>query len=143
LTHIALKVSDLGRALEFYGNVFGFVETHRGETFVQAQIPGTRDIIVFETAGNPKTIGKSGGIAHFGFRLVSDRDLKTAVDTIDRAGGKILKSGEFVRGEPYVFFRDPDGYEVEVWYEVPTKLDPNEPPSRRTRDSECELKVWP
>jgi hypothetical protein len=24
-----------------------------------------------------------------------------------------------VPGEPYVFFEDPDGYEVEVWYELP------------------------
>ncbi len=143
LTHIALKVSDVGRSLEFYGNVFGFVETHRGETFVQAQIPGTRDIIVLESRGNPKSPGKSGGNAHFGFRLTSAGDIKAAIDTIARAGGKIMKSGEFALGEPYVFFRDPDGHGVEVWYELPTKLDPSEPGSGKTKDSECELKVWP
>ena len=27
-------------------------------------------------------------------------------------------------GEPYVFFTDPDGYEVEIWYELPTPVDP-------------------
>lgn len=34
------------------------------------------------------------------------------------------KTGEFVPGEPYVFASDPDGYEVELWYELPTPVDP-------------------
>ena len=37
------------------------------------------------------------------------------------AGGKLKHRGEFCPGEPYVFFADPDGYEVEVWYEIPTE----------------------
>jgi hypothetical protein len=35
-----------------------------------------------------------------------------------------LSQGEFCPGEPYVFFEDLDGYEVEIWYELPTPLDP-------------------
>ena len=31
-----------------------------------------------------------------------------------------IPRSEFVAGEPYVFFTDPDGYEVEIWYEIPT-----------------------
>jgi hypothetical protein len=43
---------------------------------------------------------------------------------VRKAGGEILSHGEFVPGEPYVFFKDPDGYEVEIWYELPTPVDP-------------------
>jgi catechol 2,3-dioxygenase-like lactoylglutathione lyase family enzyme len=57
LTHIALAVQDAQRSSHFYQQVFGMVETYRGE---------------------------------------------------------------FCPGEPYVFFSDPDGYEVEIWYE-PTR----------------------
>jgi hypothetical protein len=32
-----------------------------------------------------------------------------------------------------VFFTDPDGYEVEIWYELPTPVDP--PRSRRATTS--------
>ena len=32
----------------------------------------------------------------------------------------VSPQGEFCHGKPYLFFRDPDGYEVEVWYEPPT-----------------------
>ena len=41
-----------------------------------------------------------------------------------KAGGTIKERGEFVPGEPYVFFVDPDGYDVEIWYEIPTPVDP-------------------
>ena len=75
------------------------------------------DIIVFEQKDNPD-IGKSGGIVHFGFRLKEARNMPEIVKRIHSAGGKIIEQGEFVTGSPYVFFNDPDGYEVEVWYEL-------------------------
>ena len=40
------------------------------------------------------------------------------------AGGSVESEGEFVPGEPYLFARDPDGYTVESWFELPTPLDP-------------------
>ncbi len=122
LTHIALAVQDVERAFAFYKKVFGVVKVYHQGGFLQAQTPGSRDVIVFEE--NRKTPGTSGGIAHFGFRLTDPKDIKKAAAAIKRAGGTIRDQGEFVPGEPYIFFTDPDGYEVEVWYEVPTKVDP-------------------
>ena len=34
------------------------------------------------------------------------------------------ETGEFVPGEPYLFATDDDGYEFEIWYELPTPMDP-------------------
>jgi catechol 2,3-dioxygenase-like lactoylglutathione lyase family enzyme len=82
------------------------------------QTPGGSDFIDFEEdAGRP---GEMGGIAHFGFRLKDAGDIDRAASLVERAGGKILERGEFLPGEPYLFFSDPDGYVVEVWYE-PTR----------------------
>lgn len=39
-------------------------------------------------------------------------------EKIIKAGGTIKEKGEFVPGSPYIFFYDPDGYEVEIWYEL-------------------------
>ena len=47
-----------------------------------------------------------------------------------KAGGAIVERGAFVPGEPYLFARDPDGYIVEIWYEIPTTIDP---PARRVK----------
>jgi predicted enzyme related to lactoylglutathione lyase len=52
------------------------------------------------------------------------KDIEIAARAVKRAGGKILSKGEFCPGEPYIFFADPDGYEVEIWYELPTSVDP-------------------
>jgi len=122
LTHVALAVRDTRVSLRFYGAVLGVVPVYESEDFIQAQTPGSRDVLVFER--RPRQAGRTGGIAHFGFRLTRPSDIDRALAAIGAAGGAIRDHGEFVAGEPYVFFRDPDGYEVEIWYELPTKLDP-------------------
>ena len=119
LTHLVLTVSDVERAFQFYHDVFGMLAVYRGPKFIQAQTPGARDILVLEEG--TEDVGKSGGIKHFGFRLQDARDIDRAATAIEKAGGTIKHRGEFVPGEPYVFFSDPDGYEVEVWYELATE----------------------
>ena len=117
LTHIALAVKDTQRSLKFYQGVFGVKVMYEKPGWIQVKTPGSHDILVFEE-GKKSGIGKSGGIAHFGFRLRRAAYIREMVKRIHRAGGKITSQGEFVPGEPYVFFRDPDGYEIEVWYEL-------------------------
>jgi catechol 2,3-dioxygenase-like lactoylglutathione lyase family enzyme len=125
LTHVALAVQDAERAFAFYRDVFGMVAVYRGDGFIQAQTPGSRDVLVLEENGS-RPAG-SGGIAHFGFRLMDPADIDQAVREVERAGGKILERGEFCQGEPYLFCRDLDDYEIEIWHELPTAADPVEP----------------
>lgn len=122
LTHIALTVADLDRSAGFYKQLLGSVEVYRDAAFVQLQTPGSWDVIVLERGR--KGAGKSGGIAHFGFRLIDPADIDRAADAVSRAGGVVTDQGEFVPGEPYLFATDPDGYEIELWYELPTPVDP-------------------
>jgi catechol 2,3-dioxygenase-like lactoylglutathione lyase family enzyme len=122
LTHIALAVEDAKRSLRFYQKVFGVVAVYTGDGFIQAQTPGSYDVLVFDE--NKKRAGKRAGIAHFGFRLTKPADIDIAVSAVKKAGGKILSRGDFCPDEPYLFFEDPDGYEVEIWYELPTAVDP-------------------
>jgi len=122
LTHVALAVRDPQRSLRFYQQVVGAIAVYREDDSIQAQTPGSRDVLVFEKS--PKRAGKTGGVVHFGFRLVAPIDLPSAIATVERAGGKVLSHGEFCPGAPYLFFSDPDGYEVEIWYELPTPVDP-------------------
>ena len=122
LTHVAVAVRDVKRAAKFYRDVLGAVEVYKNDGFVQMQTPGTRDVLVFEK--KPKQAGKIGGVAHFGFRLQDPKDIDAAAKAVKKAGGTIKKQGEFVPGEPYLFATDPDGYEIEIWYELPTPVDP-------------------
>lgn len=117
LTHIAISVQDIYRSSAFYENVFGAKKMYVSDNFIQLQTPDNHDIIVLETGSGG--IRSTGGIKHFGFRLINPTEVESVIVEIEKAGGKIKQSGEFCPGEPFVFFYDPDGYEIEVWYEQP------------------------
>src|SRR6266511_1388149 len=116
LTHIGLAVRDMERSLRFYERLLGVAVLYRDEHSIQVQTPGSHDVIVFEQ--DRRKAGVAGGISHIGFRLRDARDIEAAVGDVRAAGGTILRRGEFVPGEPYVFVSDPDGYEVELWFEL-------------------------
>jgi catechol 2,3-dioxygenase-like lactoylglutathione lyase family enzyme len=119
---VALAVRDPQRSLQFYRAVLGVIPVYEQDDFVQVQTPGSWDVLVFER--KPRDAGKPGGIAHFGFRLRRPADIERAKEAVRAAGGTIRDHGEFVPGEPYLFLTDPDGYEVEIWFERPTPVDP-------------------
>jgi catechol 2,3-dioxygenase-like lactoylglutathione lyase family enzyme len=70
--------------------------------------------------------GRSGGVSHFGFRLTDPADIEAAARAVENGGGRVIEQGEFVPGEPYLFAHDPDGYTLEIWYELPTPIDPED-----------------
>ena len=116
LTHIAVQVTDPERTRKFYQAVFDMECMYDEGDMIQLTTPGCHDILVFEKAD--KRVITESGIAHFGFRLRDPGAMENMLLKVRHAGGEILEKGEFVPGSPYVFFKDPDGYIVEVWYEV-------------------------
>jgi catechol 2,3-dioxygenase-like lactoylglutathione lyase family enzyme len=115
LTHINLAVRDTERSLRFYEQVFGLREYGRGDCLVHIQAAGRHDILTFTE--DATTAGLAGGIAHFGFRLVNPEDIDRALAEVKRAGGRLLRRGEFAKGLPFAYVADPDGYEIEIWFE--------------------------
>ncbi len=116
LTHLAISVKDIERTRLFYTSVFDMEVMYREKDMIQLTTPGCNDILVFQQNLNDST-GNAGGIAHFGFRLKDPEGIKLMKQKVVQAGGIIRDEGEFVAGSPYIFFLDPDGYEVEIWYE--------------------------
>ena len=117
LTHIAVAVKDIEKTLKFYRHIFDMDVMYHKEKMIQLTTPGNHDILVFEENENSE-IGKSGGIAHFGFRLKSPAEIEEIHKRVQEAKAEIIDEGEFVPGSPYVYFKDPDGYIIEVWYEL-------------------------
>jgi predicted enzyme related to lactoylglutathione lyase len=117
LTHLAVTVRDIEATLKFYTHVFDMEVMYHQEKMVQLTTPGNHDILVFEEK-EEALIGQSGGIAHYGFRLKQAADIEVMYQKVVEAGGEIIDKGEFVPGSPYLFFKDPDGYILEVWYEL-------------------------
>src|SRR5256884_2258934 len=96
LSHLNLAVRDLDRTLLFYEQVFGLREYGRGDGLVHTQASGRHDILSF--AEDPATAGLSGGIAHFGFRLVDPHDIDRAIAEVERPGRRLLPRGELAPG---------------------------------------------
>lgn len=126
LTHLSLSVADPERSLRLYTQVFGVKESARDAKSILAHGPWPHDVLAFEL--NPNRAGAKGGIGHFGFRLKDPADIDAAVQEVERAGGKLLKRGEFAPGCPFAWaspsarrselhVTDPDGYQIEIWYE--------------------------
>jgi catechol 2,3-dioxygenase-like lactoylglutathione lyase family enzyme len=115
LSHIALAVRDPERSARFYAAAFGAEEYYRDENEIQVKGPGPFDVLAFER--DPKRAGKRGGVAHFGFRLLKPEDIDAAVEAALAAGGTLLRRGEFAPGFPFAYVADPDGYEIEIWFE--------------------------
>jgi catechol 2,3-dioxygenase-like lactoylglutathione lyase family enzyme len=115
LTHLNLAVRDAERSLAFYHAVFGMEAYWREGSTIHARTPGRADVVTFDAAAPHP--GDAGGVVHFGFRLLRPEDVDTAVAEVERAGGTLLRRGEFAPGFPYAYVSDPDGYEVEIWYE--------------------------
>ena len=114
LTHLALKVADIPRSIAFYSNLLDARILYQKADSAEIGIPGAHDVITLQLeAGRPPApLG-----THFGFRLVEPVPTEVLAEAVASAGGTVAETGEFGPGQPYIFALDPDGYEVEIWFE--------------------------
>lgn len=113
LHHVSLRVRDAQASAAFYRAHFGFAAAlelrqadHRPILHLEAPGTGVR-IELIEAAGD----AASADTVHLGF---SCRDLDALVAAM-RASGVCVASGPLrVGAERIVFFRDPDGYLIEL-----------------------------
>jgi catechol 2,3-dioxygenase-like lactoylglutathione lyase family enzyme len=122
--HVATLTADLDRLIRFYADAFG------GEvTFEMAandnqlrmaiiDLGGGAALNAFEVPeesiiGDRRTLGGRGPIDHFGLAVDSRATLEGLRERMVAAGAEI---GEIQRlgGDWSLFFRDPDGMELEV-----------------------------
>jgi len=141
--HVAVLTADLERFVEFYSDVFGaHVEgrlRNEGLEMVVLRIGPSSEINVFQIDGNHEAAKQTpifgrGRLDHFAFRA-------TSIDQFDELRGELIRRGcsdGFVTdfGQVLsVFFRDPEGLELEVCVANPDavagRINPPGTPSAR------------
>ncbi len=124
INHIATLTTDMDRTLAFYEAAFEGVVTHevkRSEdhTWMKiVDIGGGVSLNVFEVPaeqiiGERRRLGGRGAIDHFGIAVESEEALVELKDRLVAAGAEVGEV-QSLGNERSLFFRDPDGMELEV-----------------------------
>ena len=113
--HLAIAERDLEKSCAFYQRLFAMTPTLETDDVVLLTTPARREQLALQRKPNvtidADTWNHHG--VHFGF-VVSEEVLSHSGDAIRQAGGEVVAEGSRAMG-PYLFFRDPDGYLVELF----------------------------
>jgi catechol-2,3-dioxygenase len=127
LGHVLVRVLDLERSKQFYKDVLGFhvleEDPEHGGTFMA--LPGQShciDLFQVKDQGlaEQQTPG-ARGLGHIAFRVASESDLKDANASLREHGVEILRTIDHV-SQKSIYFNDPDGNTLEIYYELPDAL---------------------
>jgi catechol 2,3-dioxygenase-like lactoylglutathione lyase family enzyme len=123
--HVATLTTDMDVTVGFYEQVFGAVvtfevpkrEDHPWMKVVD--IGGGAALNVFEVpveeiVGERRRLGRRGAIDHFAFAVDSRTTLEQVKDRLGAAGAQEVGEIQRLGDEWSLFFRDPDGMELEV-----------------------------
>jgi catechol 2,3-dioxygenase len=125
--HVALRASDEERSRAFYRDVLGFTVSEQdpdhggtfmtlGENFHTIDVFPTPDV---DKAQKP-VMGQVG-LFHIAFEVAEYGDLKGAYAGLIEHGVKISHCTDHV-SQRSIYFNDPDGNRLEIYYEVPDAL---------------------
>ena len=116
LQHLNLTVGDLDRALEFYREALGFETAFSKGSTVWLSAGG--DLLGL-SRGEP---GAGQGFEHFGFRVDRPERVDAWAEQL-RDCGVALEKGPYDRSDGRsVYFRDPDGHLLEIFYLDPSLM---------------------
>ncbi|MFN8017059.1 MAG: VOC family protein [Acidimicrobiales bacterium] len=125
LNHVATLTTDMDRTVRFYEEAFGAVVTfeiperddHPWMKIVD--VGGGAALNIFEVPeaaliGERRRQGGRGAIDHFGLSVPDKATLDAMVERLRAAGAQEVGEPQLLGGEWSLFFRDPDGMELEV-----------------------------
>lgn len=129
LGHIVLIVSDLERSEEFYCKILGLTVTtkHPGQMVFFTAHPGSsHELALIAADSRAKVVGRHHIVLHhFAWQMATFEDLQTLYDHLKQEGVRIQRVSD--HGVALgVYFLDPDGYEIEAYYELPPSEWPDE-----------------
>jgi catechol 2,3-dioxygenase-like lactoylglutathione lyase family enzyme len=126
--HVDLVCGDLDRSLEFYRHVFGplgltepfLVEGERGEQIHYLRFPerGSGSLGLRQALEEQAFLLYAPGLHHLSFAVESHEDVDGTHARVVEAGAEVLHAPrlwpEYHPAYYATFFRDPDGFRIEV-----------------------------
>jgi len=128
LGHLVLKVRDIAESERFYTEVLGLTVTSRemGMVFLTSGSNASHELALAPAVESRNHVdGRHVGLSHFAWQMRSFGDLRKIQKQLERKGVNILGTGDHGISIG-VYFADPDGNRVEVFYEMPRRQWPKE-----------------
>lgn len=118
INHITIRVNDIERAEDFYGDILGFELVRKMGKSMAVYKVGEEDTIVLveaETSYDPES--RDYRVDHFGFYLDSEDEVDEMAKYFREHEVSILSGPANRKRGRFVFISDPDGNMLEFFYE--------------------------
>ena len=118
INHMTIRVNDIERAEEFYGDILGFELVRKMGKSMAVYRVGSEDTLVLveaETSYDPSS--RDYRVDHFGFYLESEEKVDEMAEYFREKEVTVLSGPANRKRGRFVFISDPDGNMIEFFYE--------------------------
>ncbi|MEX0780710.1 MAG: VOC family protein [Balneolales bacterium] len=121
INHITLRVNNIKRAEEFYGDILQFeLEKKMGRSMAVYRI-GSDSLVLVEAETSYDRSSKDYRVDHFGFTVDSDEKVDELTEYFRENEVTILSGPANRKSGRFLFISDPDGNMIEIFCEKSKK----------------------
>ncbi|MCW9706677.1 VOC family protein [Fodinibius salsisoli] len=118
INHITIRVNDIERAEEFYGEILGFELVRKmGKSMAVYRIGSEDTIVLVEAETSYDTSSRDYRVDHFGFYLESEEKVDEMAEYFREKEVTVLSGPANRKRGRFIFISDPDGNMIEFFYE--------------------------
>lgn len=118
INHITIRVNDIKRAEEFYGDLLGFELIRKmGESMSVYQVGEEDTLVLVEAETSYDPASRDYRVDHFGFYLDSPEEVDELAEFFRENEVTVLSGPANRKRGRFLFISDPDGNMIELFYE--------------------------
>ncbi len=116
IRHIALRVVDLSRSVEFYASTLGMRLVWKPDD-ASAYLSSGADILALHQSDGSLDAERMGALDHFGFLVARAGDVDDWADRLRSMAIELVQNPKTHRdGSRSIYFRDPDANLIQLLY---------------------------